>query len=217
MSDIFHIAIDGPVASGKGTVAKGLSDALGVPCLDTGAMYRAFAVYIDSKEIYERDAIAVEEAVQKFRLDVRVADKTYVAIDGKDITDKIRTNEISMKSSFLSSYPFVREKLIALQREISESHSFILEGRDISSVVLPQAKYKFYLTAKLKTRVQRRWIEIQEKGSDITLKELMKQVKKRDKNDKRTSLKRVRDAVLIDNTDLTREQTIEAFLSYIKM
>ena len=218
MSEVFHIAIDGPVASGKGTVANGLSDRLGIPCLDTGAMYRAFAVYIDSKEIDEKDEQAVAEAIQKFRLDVRVADKTYVGIDGKDVTDKIRTNVISMKSSVLATYPCVRKMMIAQQREIAEAHSFILEGRDISSVVLPDAKYKFFLTAKLKTRAERRFLEHKEKGTETDLKDMVKQIKKRDKNDKtKGALRRVRSAVLIDNTRLTREQTIDVFLAHINV
>lgn len=215
---IFHIAIDGPVASGKGTVAKALSERLGIPCLDTGAMYRAFAVYAAANNVNEKNEQAVLDVLEKFDLSVRVADKTYVSVDGVDVTDKIRTNEISMKASILSSYPAVRENMVAEQRNIAKTQSFILEGRDIASVVLPDAKYKFYLTADLKCRALRRQAELKSKGINIKLDEMIRQIRERDENDKNKpvgALVCVPDAILIDNTKLGSKQTLEKFLSYI--
>ena len=210
--EIYHVAIDGPVASGKGTVAKGLSNRLDIPCLDTGAMYRAFAVYFMDNGFGEDD---IDKALEGFDLDTRVAEKTYVTVNGLDVTSRIRDEEVSMKSSYLSSYPQVREKMVALQREIAKENSFILEGRDIASVVLPDAKYKFYLTAHVKTRAMRRWAENQVKGIDISIKDMIKQIKERDKNDMNKpvgALKCVAGAIRVDNTRLNREQTVEKIL-----
>ena len=213
---IYHVAIDGPVASGKGTVAKGLSNRLRIPCLDTGAMYRAFAVYMMDKGYEDSE---IDKALEEFDLDTRVAEKTYVSVNGLDVTHRIRDEEISMKSSYLSSYPQVRDKMVALQREIAKENSFILEGRDIASVVLPDAKYKFYLTAHVKTRAMRRWAENQVKGIDITLKEMIKQIKERDRNDMNKpvgALKCVEGAIRIDNTKLNREQTVDKIMEIIR-
>jgi len=216
--EIFHIAIDGPVASGKGTAARALSEKLNIPCLDTGAMYRAFAVFILDCSINPKDEAAVLRTLAKFNLEMRIADKTYVTVNGTEVTDKIRANEISMISSILSVIPAVRQKMVALQREISRGQSFILEGRDIASVVLPNARFKFYLTADVGVRASRRAAELAEKGVKITIEEMTKQIKERDRNDMEKpvgALKRVRDAILINNTHLTREQTAEQMLSYI--
>lgn len=211
MNDIYHIAIDGPVASGKGTVAKGLSEKLGIPCLDTGAMYRAFAVHAgESKD--------VEGLLKTFNLETIVSDKTYVKVNGVDVTNLIRQEHISMLSSYLSSYPIVRERMVALQQEIAKTQSFILEGRDIASVVLPDAKFKFYLTACVKTRALRRQAENKAKGIEITLEEMMRQIEERDHNDKNKevgSLVCVADAIVVDNTDMSIEQTIAKFVETV--
>jgi len=218
--EIYHVAIDGPVASGKGTVAKGLSEKLGIPCLDTGAMYRAFAVFFKENSFDINIESDVIDALNEFSLETSVKDdKTFVSVNGVDVTDKIRAEDISMLSSSLSTFPIVREKMVELQREIAKRQSFILEGRDISSVVLPDAKFKFYLTADLKTRAERRVKDVISRGENITLKEMMNQIEQRDKQDKEKpigALVCVQGAVVIDNTKLSREQTVDAMLHKIR-
>lgn len=217
--EIYHIAIDGPVASGKGTIARLLSLRLEIPCLDTGAMYRAFGVYILEKGIDENDEVAVTIAVGDVNIETKIIDNiTRVSVNGIDVTDKIRDNTISRVASNVSRYPAVRAKLVGLQQDIAKTQSFILEGRDIGSVVLPNAKFKFYLTADLITRGNRRLNDLKAKGVEITFNEVVRQIKQRDKIDmhkKVGALKRVPDAVVIDNTKLTHEETVEIFYRII--
>jgi len=215
--NIFHIAIDGPVASGKGTIAKELSERLGIPCLDTGAMYRSIAVYIRDKKLDFENETAVTEALPKIKMDVETKKgTTHVTINGKDVTNKIRDNEISKIASSIAVYPEVRKFAIAKQQEIAKTESFILEGRDIASAVLTDAKYKFYLTAKLKTRALRRQADLAEKGIEITLEEMKQQIKTRDRRDmKKGGLKQVREAFVIDNTKMTVDETVNEFILHI--
>jgi cytidylate kinase len=214
--EIFHIAIDGPVASGKGTVAKGLSDVLSIPNLDTGAMYRGLAVYCLDKGVDTKDEAAVLSALKEIKLVVKIEKgTTMIFVNDKDFTPRLRFNEIGQMASNVSVFPLVREKMVSIQQDIAEKESFILEGRDICSVVLPNAKYKFYLTAKIKTRARRRMLELMQKGTEITLRDMIKQIKVRDRQDKRKkvgALKRTRDAVVVDNTRLSTDETVKAFL-----
>lgn len=218
-TDIYHIAIDGPAASGKGTVARGLSDKLGIPYLDTGAMYRGLAVFCRMTGVDNTNEAAVVKAVSDVKMDVEVlCGVTQITVNGDDVTEYLRDNEISQMASNVSRYPKVREKMVELQREVAKTQSFILEGRDIGSVVLPNARFKFYLTADLETRAARRIIDMKERGINIDLKEMMRQIELRDSTDtskKVGALKQVKDAILIDNTHLNREQTIEAFYKII--
>jgi cytidylate kinase len=141
---------------------------------------------------------------------------TNVKVNGKDVTQKIRDNEVSKIASAIAVFPEVREVATAKQQEIAKTKSFILEGRDIASVVLPNAKYKFYLTAKLQTRALRRQDDLEAKGIEITLAEMIKQLKIRDRRDmKKGGLKQVKEAIVIDNTRLTVEETINEFISHI--
>jgi len=215
--DIFHIAIDGPVASGKGTIAHGLSERLGIPCLDTGALYRGIGVYLRDNKINHDDEQAVIQALQSIKLDVEIKNgTTHVKVNGTDVTKKIRDNDISQIASKIATIPEVRSFATAKQQEIAKTRSFILEGRDISSVVLPDAKYKFYLTAKLKTRALRRQADLAAKGIEITLEEMKNQIKTRDRRDmKKGGLKQVREAFVVDNTKLTVDETVNEFILHI--
>ena len=217
MNNIFHIAIDGPVASGKGTIARGLSEKLGVPCLDTGAFYRGLAVYLRDNKIDPADPKTVTDALQAVKMDVQIVNNTtHVFLDGVDVTNKLRENDISQIASIIGTYPDVRKFLVAKSQEVAKTRSFILEGRDIASVVLPNAKYKFYLTAKVKTRALRRQADLAEKGIKITLAEMTKQIKTRDRRDMRKGgLKQVKEAIVVDNTKLSVHETVEQFISHI--
>jgi len=206
-NNIFHIAIDGPVASGKGTVAKLLAARLNIPALDTGAMYRAVAVW-------EMDG---GEDLSKLNLEVKITDgQTVVFVDGKNVTERIRDNEISKLASDISVRSEVRAKLTLLMQEIAKRESFILEGRDISSVVLPDARFKFYLTASPEVRARRRFEQL----SDITFEQVLKQVNARDAQDKTRDIApliQVKDAIVIDNSDKNIDETLQAFCDTIQL
>jgi len=215
--DIFHIAIDGPVASGKGTIARELSERLGIPCLDTGALYRGVAVYLRDNKTDPNNKKAVTDALQAIKMHVQIQNgTTNVKINGTDVTKKLRDNDISQIASAIAVIPEVRKFSTAKQQEIAKTKSFILEGRDIASVVLPDAKYKFYLTAKLKSRALRRQADLAEKGIKITLEEMTKQIRTRDRRDMRKGgLKQVKEAIVVDNTHLTVKETVDEFILHI--
>jgi len=217
LKDIFHIAIDGPTASGKGTVARALSARLGIPCLDTGAMYRATAVYIRDRGLDAKSETVVTDALEALKMDVTVTDGiTQVRVNGKDVTPSLRENDISRDSSIIATYPAVRKFLVTQAQEIAKAESFILEGRDIAKVVLPNAKYKFYLTADVKIRALRRQADLKAKGTEISFKEILKQIKQRDRRDtQKGGLVKVREAIVIDDTNLNIKQTVERFISHI--
>jgi cytidylate kinase len=202
MSEIWHISIDGPAASGKGTVAAGISRATGLPCLDTGAMYRGVAVHFLNGGNLEN-----------LRMDVRVEDnKTKIFLNNIEVTDKLRTNEVSMKASEVGTMMNVRKKMIEMQREISKKQSFILEGRDIGSVVLPNAKYKFYLDASIEVRAARRAKEL---NGDYN--EIFELIKKRDKTDReKGGFQDVPDAIYIDTSAMSVQEVIDRAVGYIK-
>jgi len=201
---IFHIAIDGVVASGKGTAAKILSSHLGIPCLDTGAIYRAFAV-------------AEMNQTKNPNVTAKIIDNiTHVYLNGKDITNKIRSNEIIPALKKVATMPEIRQQCTRIAQDIALKQSIICEGRDICSVVLPNAKYKFFFTARPKTRAIRRHKELISKGQNIKFRQVLKETKARDKNDfTKGGLVKTPDAIVIDSTKLTACQAVELMLKYI--
>ena len=208
---MIHIAIDGPAASGKGSVARGLSERLGIPCLDTGAIYRGVAVWAREYGTVNLSAI---------RITAKIVDGiTRVYLDGnKDVTDKLRDFEISLLSSQLAHKPEVRALCTRIAQQIALDQSLIAEGRDICTVVLPNAKYKFYIDGDIKVRAQRRLKDLQAKGENIPFKEVLKQMKKRDRLDrsKRGGLRKNKEAIRIDATNMTVDENVEYMLSYIQ-
>ena len=220
MNDILHIAIDGPVASGKGTVAKLLAKRLNIPALDTGAMYRAVAVWLMEGGVDITNVDEVEFALNELNMDVNIVDgQTIVIINEGNYTNKIRDNRISQAASDISLYPCVRNYLTNLQQQIAKTQSFILEGRDISSVVLPDAKFKFYLTASVEKRAMRRHAELVAKGENTTLEQVIEQIKFRDEQDTKRSLAplvKVDDAIIIDNTEKNIDETLQAFCDIVE-
>jgi len=218
-NDIYHIAIDGPVASGKGTVAKRLASRLSIPALDTGAMYRAVAVWMMEGGVDVTNPSEVEFACAELNMEVNIVDgKTIVFINEGNYTEKIRDNRVSQAASDISLYPCVRNYLTNLQQEIAKTQSFILEGRDISSVVLPDAKFKFYLTASVEKRAERRHKELIAKGMRITIEEVITQIKHRDAQDSTRDIApliKVKDAIIVDNSELTIDGTLDKMLEQI--
>jgi len=190
---VTHIAIDGSVASGKGTIARELSRRLSIPCLDTGAMYRGVGIYINEHGI---------DKLSQMKMDARIENGiTRIFLDGKDVTGQLRENHVSRLASHAATIPAVRAICIAKAREIAKNQSLIMEGRDICNVCLPDAKYKFLITASVRVRARRRFNELIAKGENITFKEALRQTKWRDRRDRKNGgFKKVKGAIVIDNS-----------------
>lgn len=206
-----QIAIDGPAGSGKSTVAKKIAEKLNIIYIDTGAMYRAITLKL--KDI---DKKFYEEACNNTNIEF-INNKIF--LDGKDVSSQIRSEEISKLTSDISKIDFVRKKLVSIQKEIADKNSVVMEGRDITTVVLPDADYKFYLNASPEIRAKRRTLQLKEKGLNADYKEIIRDIKKRDNNDinrENSPLKVADDAIVIDSSNLTAEESIEKILSYIR-
>lgn len=205
------IAIDGPAGSGKSTIAKDIAKRLNIIYVDTGAMYRAITLKLLDKKENEYEDILKETKIE-FK-------DGNIFLDDVDVSNKIRTNEISKKTSELSKNPMIRKYLVALQQDMVKKESVVMEGRDIASVVIPDADYKFFLTATPEERAKRRFLQLKEKDNSLTYEEVLKDLKIRDKNDTSrevSPLTKAEDAIVIDSTDLDYEETISKILSYIK-
>ena len=217
-----NIAIDGPSASGKGVTAKKLAKLLTYNYLDTGSMYRAIGYYMYKNKITFDDFnnyinINKKDILKKIKIDFN--DKNNILLNGVDIENKIRTAEISMYASNFSKLKEIREFLVKKQKEIVKNKGYIADGRDIGSVVIPDAEVKIYLTAKVGVRAIRRYKEYLDKGVKTELKEVMNDMKKRDEQDmnrKESPLIKVDDAIEVDTTNLTIEEQVEKILKIIK-
>ena len=214
------IALDGPSGSGKSTIAKKLSAKLDILYLDTGAMYRATALKALQLGIDPLDETAVSEFLTDLNLEIKYANgsqQTY--LDGENVSEKIREPHVSMAASNISSLKCVRLKMVEMQRKIAATTSCVLDGRDIGSYVLPNADYKFFITASVEVRAQRRYKELTEKGFTVDFESLKKEIEERDYNDSHrdfSPLVKAQDAVEINTSDLSIEQVISTVMSYIK-
>lgn len=203
------IAIDGPAGSGKSSLAKEIAKRLGVLYVDTGAMYRAITL-----KLLKEDEFSYEDILKNTKISFE-GDKIF--LDGRDVSKEIRENEISNKTSEMSKKKIIRDYLVKMQREIASDKDVVMEGRDIGSVVLKDAEYKFFLTADVKTRAMRRYKQIDD--DKVSFDEILEDLKVRDYNDshrENSPLIQTEDAILIDSTDLNAEETIEKIISYIK-
>jgi len=218
--NMYIIAIDGPSAAGKSCLSKEISDRLNIVYIDTGAMYRAVALYFLQNNINMEDEEQVKNALDNITIKFRRLDnKLRVFLNDKDISDEIRTEQIGMIASKVSAVPAVRYDMVDRQRKLAEDSSVILDGRDIGSVVFPNADLKVYLTASEEERAKRRLIDLEQKGIDTTFEEVLQDIKKRDYNDINkpiSPLVKTEDAVLIDTTDMTREEVINKVVSLLK-
>ena len=211
------IAIDGPAGSGKGTLAKALSKKLNLVNIDTGATYRCVALKTLREKVDLSEKDKVIEIAKNCNIDLQ-KDGT-VLLDGEDVTKEIRSKEVTEIVSPLSSIVEVRKILVDIQRKIAEGKDVIMEGRDITTVVFPNAQYKFYLDASIESRAQRRYKENQEKGIDMTYEEVYENIKKRDYNDMHKevgSLMRTDDQIYIDTTNLTVEEEVAIIEKIVK-
>ena len=209
----FSIAIDGPAGAGKSTMAKALAKELGAMYLDTGAMYRAFGLYMLRKNAVN-DKAAVARAVEDMDIDVRFVDGAQrLYLSGEDVTSAIREPEVSMAASAVSAVPEVRERMVALQRKIAEGQNVVMDGRDIGTKVLPNATLKVYLTASAEERARRRCLELKEKGMEEPFDKVLQEMIQRDYQDTHRAaspLCQAEDAKLVDTSDLTLEASVEA-------
>jgi cytidylate kinase len=220
MSKIIRIALDGPSGSGKSTIAKKLSSKLNILYLDTGAMYRATALKAISLGIDTFDEKGVLTFIDNIDLQIKYVDGTqHTYLDGEDVSERIREPHVSMAASNISSLKCVRLKMVEMQRKIASQMSCVLDGRDIGSFVLPDADYKFYITASVDVRADRRFKELALKGHKVDFVELRKEIEQRDYNDKNRDfapLTKADDAVEIDTSFMTIEQVINKVLSYLE-
>ena len=210
------VAIDGPAGAGKSTVAKRVARNLELTYIDTGAMYRAVAwkVLRENKEVTEEAILAAAKDID-VALEYREG-KTHVFVDGTEVTDAIRTPEVSRIVSLVASLGPVREKLVELQRRMAENGSVLMDGRDIGTNVLPKADVKIYLTASVEERARRRAKELREKGHDVTLSDVERDIAARDKADMEreiSPLRQAEDAILVDTTGLTIDEVVAKLLT----
>ena len=214
------IAIDGFAATGKSTLAKRLSKHLGLPYLDSGAFFRGITFlalekgWITDKNIDEK---SFEEGLKDVKINFDSLSNT-LTLNDRDITNKIRTKVVSSNVSQIAKLPFVRSFLLKQQRLMSASHGLVMDGRDIGTAVFPEADFKFFFTAKLKVRAQRRWKEMEANGYLLTYNEVLKNILDRDKIDterKISPLKKANDAIEIDSTNLSLQQVFELCITKI--
>lgn len=216
----FNIAIDGPAGAGKSTIARRAAGQLGFVYVDTGAMYRAMALYFLRKGINPADEEAVSRTCSEAEVSIRYQDGAQqVLLNGEDVSGQIRTEEVGKTASVVSAYMPVREKLTELQKELAARENVIMDGRDIGTCVLPQAPAKIYLTASVEVRALRRFRELTEKGETCDLEEIKKDIADRDWKDmhrEHAPLKQAEDAVVVDSSNMTIDQVVEAILAVAK-
>ena len=211
------VAIDGPAGSGKGTVAKILASKCNLMYIDTGAMYRAVAYQTLKDNISIEDEDKIVEIAKNSKIEF-IDGKTY--LNGEDISKEIRTMEVTRIVSPISSIVKLREILVDLQREMAKGSDVIMEGRDITTVVFPNANYKFYLDATLEERANRRYKENREKGMEISYEEILENIKKRDYNDMHKevgSLTRTEDSIYIDSTNMSIQEVVDEMKKIIEV
>ena len=218
---MYNIAIDGPSGAGKSTIAKKLSKDLGFIYVDTGAMYRALALYFINKNFDIENQELVKRELENISIDIKYdKGKQLVFLNDKDVGEEIRNERVGGVASAVSVYPFVREKLLDLQRDVARKNHVVMDGRDIGSFVLPDADLKIFLSASVETRAGRRYLEMKEKGARVTLEDIKKDIETRDYRDMNRDmapLKRVSDAVFIDSSELTIEEVVEEIKKYIEL
>lgn len=214
------IAIDGPAGAGKSTIARRLAEKMGFIYVDTGALYRTVAYSVLKSAVDPTDAAAVTAHVNGISVDIKYkGDEQRVLLNGEDVSDFIRTPEVSMTASKTSAIPEVRAFLLDLQRKLADQNNVVMDGRDIATVVLPNAEVKIFLTADPEVRAKRRYDELIAKGEKVIFREVLADVIKRDEQDmnrKVAPLKPSEGSVTVDTSELGLEEAIEAMFSVVK-
>lgn len=214
------IAIDGPVGSGKSTTARLVAKKLGFLYIDTGAMYRALTLKALREGIDPGDERSVAELLERTRIDLEwVNDHLSVFLDGEDVSHEIRSREVTAAVSAVSEYEDVRRNLVAIQRQMGEDGGVVMEGRDIASVVFPDAEVKIYLDADLEERVMRRFKELSDGGEKVSYSKLLDDIRERDRMNRERNiapLVKVPDAIVLDTTGLSIEEQVERIIRLVK-
>lgn len=214
------IAIDGPAAAGKSTIARTLAAELGFVYVDTGAIYRTIGYYAHTHVKNTADAKAVVPLLPKIKVELKYSNGVQqMWLNGKNVSQEIRLPEMSMAASNVSAIPQVRDFLLELQRSLARENNVVMDGRDIGTVVLPDAKIKFFLTATPEARARRRFLEFEAKGQRVEFEELLRETIQRDYNDSHRAaapLKQAEDAILVDSTELTLQQTVDKMIAVVK-
>lgn len=216
MAKTYSVAIDGPAGAGKSTIAKALAKELGYHYVDTGAIYRTVAYFLDILGVSPKDVDGVTRYIDELTIQIEYDEtgKQHMIMNGMDVTDEIRTQDISQKASLVSAHAVVRNVLLDMQREVARKHNVIMDGRDIGTVVLPKATVKVFLTASAEVRARRRTDELIAKGHQVSYEQTLKDIQQRDYQDTNRTiapLKQAEDAVLLDTSDLDIEGVLAAF------
>jgi len=214
------VAIDGPSGAGKSSLAKCISKRFGFVYVDTGAIYRAVGLYVRRKGVASKDAPAVEKLLPEISIDIEYDGEgnQHILLNGEDVSDKIREPEISIYASDVSAMPAVRAFLLGMQRSLAERYDVVMDGRDIGTVVLPNASVKIFLTASPEERARRRHKELTEKGVNCTYEEVLRDMQYRDKNDSSREIAPLRpaeDSILLDTTELSFEESADRIAQII--
>ena len=220
MAKTINIAIDGPAGAGKSTIARRLAKEMGYYYVDTGAIYRTVAYFLDLLGISPKDIDGVERYLDELTVNIEYDEegKQHMLMNGMDVTDDIRTPDISQKASLVSAHAIVRDMLLDMQRDVAKKHNVIMDGRDIGTVVLPRATVKIFLTASAEVRAQRRTDELLAKGQKANYQQVLKDIQQRDYQDTHREiapLKRAKDAVLLDTSELDIEGVLDAMKQII--
>ena len=220
MAKTYAIAIDGPAGAGKSTIAKRLAKELGYHYVDTGALYRTVAYFLDLLGVSPKDADGVERYIDELTVKIEYDEegKQHMIMNGMDVTGEIRTQDISQKASLVSAHPLVREALLDMQRDVARENNVIMDGRDIGTVVLPKADVKIFLTASAEVRAKRRTDELLAKGQKAEFETVLKEIQQRDYQDTHREiapLKMAKDSIKLDTSDLDIEGVVAAMKKII--
>ena len=220
MPKTVSIAIDGPAGAGKSTIARRLAKELGYVYVDTGAIYRTVAYFFDTWGISPKDIDGITRYIDELNIDIWYDEDglQHMYMNNIDVTDDIRTPEISQKASLISAHAIVRDMLLDMQREVAEQFNVVMDGRDIGTVVLPNATVKIFLTASAEVRARRRTDELLAKGKKVSYEQVLKDIQQRDYQDTHREvapLKMCRDSVKLDTSDMDIEQVLQEMKNII--
>jgi cytidylate kinase len=217
---MIKIALDGPSGAGKSTVAKAIAKKLSIVYVDTGALYRTVGYYVRQKNVDPKNAEAVAALLPDISVEVKYENGAqHVYLNGEDLGDRIRTPEMSMYASAVSAIPKVREFLLNTQKDIARKNSVIMDGRDIGTVILPDADVKIFMFASNEARAKRRYRELTAKGVEVRYEDVLSEMIERDNNDKNRDVAPAvpaADAIMLDNSDMSVDENIDAVLNIIK-